>query len=279
MMKRLICIVVLLLPCVLFAQDSIGLRSAGAYTLYNGQWIGTSQAGGWTFTSDPYIYTTTASVGIGTTTPLNELDVRGAVSVDEYLRHNADTNTWVRFSEDRIRLGVGTLIALDAYEAATIDYIVLAPAGNMLAGVGTEDPDHAFHIVSATGPQFVITDTDKADSTTFEVDGNGDLTITPTGIDMFVNGAANFAADGQADDDYEISLSGITALHTGLMVVFTATTANTDGASLEITEVGDVDAILKLSDQALVTGDVEAGQVIVVVFDGTNWQMTSQLAQ
>ena len=43
--------------------------------------------------------------------------------------------------------------------------------------------------------------------------------------------------------------------------------------------MGDVDAILKMNDQALATGDIEAGQVVTVVFDGSNWQMTSQLAQ
>jgi len=89
----------------------------------------------------------------------------------------------------------------------------------------------------------------------------------------------NFAADAQADDDYEIALPGISALTTGLMVTFTATTLNTAGATLEITSVGDLDAILKMNDQALATGDIEAGQVVVCVFDGTNWQMTSQLAQ
>ncbi len=89
----------------------------------------------------------------------------------------------------------------------------------------------------------------------------------------------NFAADGQADDDYEIAIPTITALTTGLTVTFTANTANTDGVTLEITSVGDQDAILKNHDVALITGDIEAGQVVQCVFDGTNWQMTSQLAQ
>jgi len=89
----------------------------------------------------------------------------------------------------------------------------------------------------------------------------------------------NFAADGQADDDYEIALPGISTLTTGLRVTFTATTANTSGATLEITSVGALDAILNMNDQALATGDIEAGQVVECVFDGTNWQMTSQLAQ
>ncbi len=94
-----------------------------------------------------------------------------------------------------------------------------------------------------------------------------------------VSNTYNFAADIQADDDYEIDIPDIVTLTTGLMAIFTANTANTGGVTLEITSVGDLDAILKLHDQALVTGDIEAGQVIVCVFDGTNWQMISQLAQ
>ncbi len=96
---------------------------------------------------------------------------------------------------------------------------------------------------------------------------------------LFLNGADNFAADAQADDDYEIDIPNISALVAGLRVAFTATTANTGGATLEITSVGDLDAILKMNDQALVTGDIEAGQIVEVRFDGANWQMTSQLAQ
>lgn len=93
------------------------------------------------------------------------------------------------------------------------------------------------------------------------------------------SGGINFGADAQGDDDYEIDIPNVKALSAGLTVTFTANTANTDAATLEITTVGDLDAILKLSDQALATGDIEAGQVVICVFDGSNWQMTSQLAQ
>lgn len=113
--------------------------------------------------------------------------------------------------------------------------------------------------------------------------GKGDLNplLTIDGGDDWISAGVsiNYAADAQADDDYEIDINGITYLSAGLTVTFIANTANTDGATLEITDVGDVDAILKMHDQALVTGDIEAGQVVVCVFDGTNWQMTSQIAQ
>ena len=60
--------------------------------------------------------------------------------------------------------------------------------------------------------------------------------------------------------------------------MFTANTANTDGATVNVNGLG-AKAILKMHDQALATGDIEAGQVVVVVWDGANYQMLSQLAQ
>ena len=117
-----------------------------------------------------------------------------------------------------------------------------------------------------------------------EEDGNVGINISNPSTKLAVNGdivsnTYNFAADAQADDDYEIDIPDLAALTTGLMVTFTVNTANTGAATLEITSIGDLDAILKLHDQALVTGDIEAGQVVVCIFDGTNWQMISQLAQ
>lgn len=133
----------------------------------------------------------------------------------------------------------------------------------------------------------IIIDSDgNASIETFRVQNNNldpdsatDILVIDEVGTMALDGTINFAADAQVDDDYEIAIPTIAALVTGLTVTWTATTANTGGATLEITSVGDLDAILKMNDQALVTGDIEAGQVVVTVFDGTNWQMISQLAQ
>ena len=89
----------------------------------------------------------------------------------------------------------------------------------------------------------------------------------------------NFGADAEASDAYVITLAPApAALTVGMMCTFTANTANTDGATFNPNSFG-ANAILKMNDQALVTGDIEAGQVVVVVWDGANYQMTSQLAQ
>jgi len=108
------------------------------------------------------------------------------------------------------------------------------------------------------------------------------------GTDMVINTAhiesvclhkLNFAADAEASDTYVITLSPIPfAYYTGMMFSFTANTANTGAATLNVNALG-AKTIKKLHDQDLATGDIEAGQVVVVIYDGTNLQMISQLAQ
>ena len=122
-----------------------------------------------------------------------------------------------------------------------------------------------------------ITSPDDADSLTISDDGTN--AIINADNPLAINTSVNYAADAQSDDDYEVAIPGITALVAGLTVTFKANTANTDGATLEITSVGDQDAILKLHDTALATNDIKAGAIVVVVFDGSDWQMTSQLSQ
>jgi len=110
-----------------------------------------------------------------------------------------------------------------------------------------------------------------------EIDPNGTGGVLVTGD--LVTSTYNFAADAEASDTYVITLDPApAALVTGMMFTFTANTANTDGATFNPNGFG-AQAILKMHDQALATGDIEAGQVVVVVWDGANYQMLSQLAQ
>jgi len=92
------------------------------------------------------------------------------------------------------------------------------------------------------------------------------------------DGSQIFAADAEASDTYVITLSPVpSSLATGMVVSFSANTANTDGATLNVNSLG-AKAILKNHDTALATGDIEAGQVVTVVYDGTQFQMQSQTA-
>ena len=47
------------------------------------------------------------TVGIGTQSPTYTLDVAGNIGIDEYIFHNGDANTYIRFQNDDINLQVG----------------------------------------------------------------------------------------------------------------------------------------------------------------------------
>lgn len=88
----------------------------------------------------------------------------------------------------------------------------------------------------------------------------------------------NFAADSVGTDAYAITLvPAIAAYATGQVFHFTAGTANTGAATLNVNARG-AKTIKKLRDQDLATGDIEAGQIVTVAYDGTNFQMQSQVA-
>lgn len=91
-------------------------------------------------------------------------------------------------------------------------------------------------------------------------------------------GSIVYAADGEASDTYAITLTPApSAYTTGMVIHFKANTANTDAATLNVNSLG-AKTIKKLHDQDLSTGDIEAGQIVTVVYDGTNFQMQSQAA-
>ena len=50
---------------------------------------------------------TNARVGIGTVSPTYELDVVGDIGINEYIRHNDDTDTYFRFTADTITMRAG----------------------------------------------------------------------------------------------------------------------------------------------------------------------------
>lgn len=84
-----------------------------------------------------------------------------------------------------------------------------------------------------------------------------------------------FAADGGSTDDYEVTLSpAVTALTTGLMILVKFNTANTGPAKITVNGLTQKD-IKKYGNQALVTGDIVAGQISILIYDGTNFQIMS----
>lgn len=94
----------------------------------------------------------------------------------------------------------------------------------------------------------------------------------PKGIDQ-----ARYAADAQANDTYVVTLSPVpAAYYAGMAVNFMANTANTGACTLNVNSLG-AKTIKKRNDQTLANGDIEANQFVTVIYDGTNFQMQSQV--
>lgn len=87
--------------------------------------------------------------------------------------------------------------------------------------------------------------------------------------------ASQYAADAGSSDTYAVTLAPAPdAYFTGMVVNFKANTVNTGAATLNVNSLG-AKAIKKNYNVALADGDILAGQIVTVVYDGTNFQLVN----
>lgn len=93
-------------------------------------------------------------------------------------------------------------------------------------------------------------------------------------------GGTNFGGDAGSTDAYAITLNpALPGYATGACYSFTANTANTGAASLNINSLG-AKTIVKVAGgvtTALADNDIRVGQLVMVCYDGTNLQIQSTL--
>lgn len=188
----------------------------------------------------------------------------------------------------------GVAIQTPAYADATArDAAITSPANGMLIyntalGVEQQYVGGAWSSVGDTGtPNASATVSGKVEAATTaesqagtDTGGTGALTfVSPSDIAANVQDSVySFAADAEASDTYAITLTPApSAYATGQRFTFTANTANTGAATLNVNALG-AKAILKENNVALADNDIESGQVVEVVYDGTQFQMMSPVA-
>jgi hypothetical protein len=92
------------------------------------------------------------------------------------------------------------------------------------------------------------------------------------------NGPAFQATDTGTANTHVIALTpAITAYAAGQEITFKAGAASTGASTLNVNTLG-AKALKKLHDQDIASGDIESGSIVTAVYDGTNFQVTSQLA-
>ena len=84
------------------------------------------------------------------------------------------------------------------------------------------------------------------------------------------------ASTGSADAYVVAANQTLSAYYDGLEIAFDANFANTGAATLNVDAVS-ADTIKKHGDTDLAANDIKVGQKVVVIHDGTNWQMVSPL--
>ena len=87
-----------------------------------------------------------------------------------------------------------------------------------------------------------------------------------------------YAADGGANDSYAVTLTPAPSAYTaGMIVNFKANTANTGSATINVNSLG-AKTIKKNYNSDLADNDIKAGQLVSVIYDGTNFQLLSPVS-
>jgi hypothetical protein len=189
--------------------------------------------------------------------------------------------------------------------AATLDstvdaefmcYVTAAGAGAATLAPSTGTIDGAASLVLAAGCGVVLFfdgtnwETDRGYFPVASVFGRTGAVTAQTGdyTAAQVTGAASqagvqnesyvYAADSGAANVYAVTLAPVPGAYAaGLQVTFKAANANTGASTLNVNGLG-AEAIKKSGGAtALATGDILAGQIVSVVYDGTNFQIQTGL--
>lgn len=181
-------------------------------------------------------------------------------------------------------------VGTDSYAITVTPAITAYAAGQVFVfKAGTANTGAATLNVSGLGAKTIKKDV-TSDLATGDILANQDVMVVYDGTNFqLLSGLANlgqkiqnseyvYAADSVGTDAYAVTLvPAPSAYAAGQRFVFKAGTANTDAATLNVNSLGAKN-IYKGSDQALETGDIKSGQIVEVVYDGTEFQMVSQVA-
>ena len=159
-------------------------------------------------------------LGIGTTAPDYRLDVVGDAGFNEYLYHNDDSDTYIRFQTDDINIFAGGVDFIKITEDDSQDQIIFnegsadvdfrvesnlnshmffIDGGNNRIGINTSDPGKDLEINNSSGGSIRLTYNDDSGSASnyadISVGANGALTFQTVDSDG-VLGHMDFEADG-----------------------------------------------------------------------------------
>jgi cytoskeletal protein CcmA (bactofilin family) len=146
------------------------------------------------------------SLGLGTLTPeaklqvsgdasiTGELKVNGEVHIPNNLVHKGDTDTYLNFNADRIRLNAGGVELIDAREAGA-DYVAIGGVGdnpdvNFLVGSAVNGIDYVLEVDAGSSAVGINCDPLDAKGAALVVSGDASITGELRAVDAIFGGAS-----------------------------------------------------------------------------------------
>ncbi|OFX82276.1 MAG: hypothetical protein A2W99_09470 [Bacteroidetes bacterium GWF2_33_16] len=86
------------------------------------------------------------------------------------------------------------------------------------------------------------------------------------------NGSFNYGVDLESSDAYVVTIQGVSAYVAGMVIIFKANSANVNDCTVNVNSLG-AKSLKAKHDTDPISGYIEAGSIIMAVYDGTNFQM------
>ena len=120
-------------------------------------------------------------------------------------------------------------------------------------------------------PEIGTPDIPSAGTKRFYAKSDGWYSLHSSGTETKIDNAISGTTTGT--DTYAITISNHPLIYSSDLLLFIKfTNANTGASTLNINSIGAISIKKNVSD-ALISGDIKAGQILLLVFDGTNFQL------
>ena len=217
-------------------------------------------------------------VGIGTTSPTYTLDVAGNIGFDEYLRHNDDTDTYLRLLPDTFDIICGGVKLISYYETGNDAVHVNPQNGDVNFIVDSDTEDNSLFVEGSSGNVGIGTGTptatlqisgsDSANLFGIRSDSNIDLLVV-TGSGRVGINAPNPGSTLQISGSVGFLISSFADDH-GLDETHTVAIADCNGGNVTLTLPPAADAIVgrKYIIKRLDSGGSGGGNSLTIARNG-----------
>lgn len=199
-------------------------------------------------------------VGIDASADSTSIDykLKSTSSVDPGHKHTVSSISGLTASVTELNYTAGVTSAIQTQLDAKILKSILTTKGDIIVASASATP---IRVGVGTNGQVLTADSTQTSGVSW---------IAPSTF---------YAADAGSNDTYVISLSPALASYiAGQIVRFLANTINTGACSLNVNGLGAI-TIKKSFNVDLNDGDIKAGQIVEVIYDGTNFQLLSPISK